>query len=266
MDKPVSGTTIQDSTEPVAEVPTQDWTPVHPLDTAEEDGGWLPAFAQMRAAALLQIELAAGPDAAGVPFHRGLHSSMRQGFGLVGVIALVAMLPMTLAVWFWKGVSLPVAPLALLTAALAGDWSSVAQLAFAGAEGATWANRVEGAPWLWALGAWLGAPIRFWTLWLVGGLLVFGFARLIGARNTLPRIFATTGYAFLPLLLLVFMPIPTVGMIAMIVALVLFVLAYVQGVRAATQMEWGHVLIAILAPTILCNILLVFFPALLFVL
>lgn len=239
-----------------------DWLPVHPLDTAEEDGGWLPTFEQMRMAALQQIDLAVGPDAAGVPFHRGLHSSMRQGFGLVGVVALLATLPTTIASWLDLGVATLFAPLAGVAGVLTGNWGRAAELALFGMDSATLENSVAGAPWLWALGAWLGAPMRFWTIWLVGGLLVFMVARMIGARNTLPRFFAATGYAFLPLLLLVLLPVPIVGAVALVVALILFVLAYAQGVQVATQMEWGHVLIAMGLPIALLAILFVVFPAL----
>ncbi len=144
----------------------------------------------------------------------------------------------------------------------AAFYKRAAELALFGMDSATLENSVAGAPWLWALGAWLGAPMRFWTIWLVGGLLVFMVARMIGARNTLPRFFAATGYAFLPLLLLVLLPVPIVGAVALVVALILFVLAYAQGVQVATQMEWGHVLIAMGLPIALLAILFVVFPAL----
>lgn len=235
---------------------------MHPLDTAEEDGGWLPTFEQMRMAALQQIDLAVGPDAAGVPFHRGLHSSMRQGFGLVGVVALLATLAVTIASWLGFGASTIVAPLVGVGGMLTGNWGRVAEVALFGLDETALENSVAGAPWLWALGAWLGAPMRFWTIWLVGGLLVFVVARMIGARNTLPRFLAATGYAFLPLLLLVLLPVPVVGAIALVVALILFILAYAQGVQVATQMEWGHVLIAMGLPVAILVILFIVFPAL----
>jgi len=245
------------------EVVPDDWVPLHPLDTAEEDGGWLPIFEQMRTATVQQIELAVGPDAAGVPFHRGLHSSMRQAFGMVGMVALLATFPATIASWLGIGVTARFAPFAGVAEVLTGNWGRMAELALFGMDEATLENSIAGAPWLWTLGAWLGAPMRFWTIWLVGGLLVFAIARMIGASNTLPRFFAATGYAFLPLLLLVLLPIPVFGVVALVAALILFILAYAQGVQVATQMEWGHVLIAMGLPIALLAILFVVFPALL---
>lgn len=241
-----------------------DWTPIHPLDTAEEDGGWLPTADQLRMAILQQMDLAIGPDAAGVPFHRGLHSSMRQAFGLTGIVALIAALPSIAATWLGWGSPSAFPPVAGVIETLAGSWVRIAELSLFGMDGATVESVVGGAPWLWALGAWLGAPVRFWTLWFVGGLLVFALARMIGARTTLPRFFAATGYAFLPLVLLALLPVSLIGAIALIVAGVLFILMYAQGVQIATNMEWGHVLIAILLPIVLvCGALFFALPAML---
>jgi hypothetical protein len=79
----------------------------------------------------------------------------------------------------------------------------------------------------------------------------------------LPRFFSATAYAFLPLLLLLLIPIPVLGVIALVAALILFILAYAQGVQVATQMEWGHVLIAMALPIVLIGILFFVFPAIL---
>jgi hypothetical protein len=243
------------------------FTPVHALDSEEEGGGWLPTLMQMRMAVTQKLAQAIGPDATGVPFHRGQHTSMRQGFGMVALVGLLASLPPIIALWlgntdFAAGFPFLAAPVLSIVDLLTGYWGRIVELSLFGNDEATVQSVVGGEPWLWALGAWLGAPVRMLTLWLAGGLSIFVAARVFGARNTLPRFFAATSYAFLPLLLMALLPVSFVGVIALPVGLALFFVMYAQGVQIATQMEWGHVLITLLAPLVLYMILGILVPAL----
>lgn len=247
--------------------PQSGFTPLHPLDSEEEDGGWLPTLTQMRQAVAQKMGQAIGPDATGMPFHRGQHTSMRQGFGLVALIGLLASLPPIIAIWlgnidFASEIPLLAAPVLSIVDLLTGYWGRIVELSLFGNDGATVQSAAGGEPWLWALGAWLGAPVRMLTLWLAGGLSIFVAARMFGAQNTLPRFFAATSYAFLPLLLMALLPVPFVGVIALMAGLALFLIMYAQGVQVATQMEWGHVLISLLAPLVLYLLLGVLLSAL----
>lgn len=242
------------------------WDPArHPLDTDEHEGGWLPTARQLFDALILRMGRAIGPDPAGVPFHRGLHTSMRQGLGLLTLLGLIIGLPALLVGLFtalpftdylpfrWA----PTTPRLEYIIARAGYLSGIGDL--------------SGGPFpmeplprttanLLALGTWLSLPVRLITLWLVGGLPVMIVARMLGAHFTLTRFYAATAYAFLPFLLLLLAPFSSIGAAVVIVAFIWFAVAYALALHEAMGTDWGHSVVVLLA-TVLAFVLLLGIPA-----
>lgn len=217
------------------------------------EGGWLPARRQIADALRLRIGQAAGPDPEGTAFTRGLHTSMRQGMGLVVFSGLA-----TGALYFvllWIRLAALGSVLPLLRAHV---W--MARLAVRLPMGETWTQASEqlgglaprapawAAAGLSAAGAWLQLPLRLLALWIVYGLLVLVAAKLLGATTTLPRYYAVTSYAFLLLLPAALAPLPWIGPVAVAAGALLALLAYAGAVRAATSLDVGRSILCMLLP------------------
>lgn len=218
--------------------------------------GWLPSRDQMSQGAQAQFDRPLSPiggEAASTPWH----SSMRQGLGMVVAAALVAgTLPVFIA-WIQAtrlGTVVPLVNLATLaelnprTAAWLGQFGSLFApfQTLAGQEPAFFPGWL--AALLSALGVWINWPLRWLTWWIVYGLGVMVGAKLLGATTTLPRFYALTAYAALPLVLLALGPIPCLGPIINLVALVWTVVVYVAATRAVTGFSLARALACVLLP------------------
>lgn len=217
---------------------------------------WLPNRDQMSQGAQAQFDRplsSIGSEAALTPWH----SSMRQGLGMVVAAALAAgMLPVFIA-WIQAtrlGTVVPLVNLATMAelnpwaAAWLGQFDSLLTpfQTLAGQEPAFFPGWL--AALLSALGVWINWPLRWLTWWIVYGLGVMAGAKLLGATTTLPRFYALTAYAALPLVLLALGPIPCLGSVINLVALVWAVVVYVAATRAVTGFSLARALACVLLP------------------
>ena len=216
---------------------------------------WLPSTRQLANAVRLRMDAALGPAHEGMPFVPGLHTSMRQAFGLIVVVGLISGLSRMIWQWVVLARAGTVLPLAWL-----GVWSGRYALRFADVDAFSFFNQqVSGlaprapawiAAGLNALGAWISLPMRLLALWIVYGLLVLLAAKLLGAGTTLPRLYAALGYAALPALLLILWPLPVVGLVVAPLVIVLALVAAQRAVRAATGLDSVRALMALLLPPV----------------
>lgn len=222
-------------------------------------GGWLPTLRQAADALRLNLPAAIGPDPDWPFFRRGLHSSMRQALGLIVVVTLLAGLPALISNWVGlaerhttlqllqaQGVANRLSNLApaALVPNLALELGKTAELV----SGLTPVASPQVAAGLSALSAWLALPFRVLAVWLAYGLLVLVVAKALGAGTTLPRFYAATGYAVLPLLLSLLFPLPVIGPWIALVGALLAVVSYVLAVVFVTGLDRWRALIAVLLP------------------
>ena len=218
--------------------------------------GWLPAREQMIQAVQLQFDQpnAMNQPVATVAAPSVWAISMRQGLGLIVAAALAAGLLPFLFNWVMAarlGTVVPLAQLAQVGAEpieadgplwmLDETWRTLAGLSPAFFPG--WI-----AAFLSALGEWINGPLRWLTGWLVYGLGVLLVAKVWGAPATLQRFYALTAYAALPMILTGLRPIPCLGVLAQIIAVVWMLAIYATSVRAVTGLNWGRTAIAVLLP------------------
>ena len=216
---------------------------------------WLPAWRQIADALAGRVTAAVGPAPTGVLFRYGIHTSMRQGMGLVLLVGALAALPTLVVNWIAAAQMHTVVPFARLVQwverwpvehplyRLADD--AVRSLAGLQPNAPPWA-----AAGLSALGVWVNAPLRLLAWWIVYGLAVLVVAKLLGAGTTLPRFYAATAYAALPLLLAAAAPLPWVGEALVLVAWLWAIVLYSTAVRAATESSWGRAIFSSLLPGI----------------
>jgi hypothetical protein len=214
---------------------------------------WLPAQRQVADALAGRVTAAIGPDPTGVPFRHGVHTSMRQGMGLILLVGALAALPALVVNWIGAAQMHTIVPIARLLQwverwpmegplyRLADD--TVRSLAGLQPNAPPWA-----AAGLSALGVWVNAPLRLLSWWIVYGLAVLVVAKLLGAGTTLPRFYGATAYAALPLLLTALAPLPWVGGAFVLVGWLWAVVLYSMAVRAATESSWGRAIFASLLP------------------
>lgn len=217
---------------------------------------WLPARRQVADALAGRVSAAVGPDPTGVPFRHGVHTSMRQGMGLVLLVGALAALPLLVVNWIGAAQMHTVVPIARLV-----QWVErwlVASPLFPVADET--ARSLAGLqpnapPWaaagLSALGVWVNAPLRLLAWWIVYGLAVLVIAKLLGAGATLPRFYGATAYAALPLLLAALAPLPWVGGAFVLVAWLWAIVLYSMAVRAATGSSWGRAIFSSLLPGVI---------------
>jgi hypothetical protein len=212
---------------------------------------WVPTEDQIGAAARLNIADAVDP------WERGAVTvTMRQGLGMIVVLGLVAGLIPFIAN-LWLGLSMQTAvPLAQaansvapLTAAYPPD-SPISILSTMVQTIAGLPPRMPGilAAILSAFGLWISTPLNWLTAWIVYGLFVFGLARLMGAANTLQAFYAATAFAAVPLVLTGLAPIPWIGPLLAIAALVLALVVYYKAMRYVTRLDGGRTLLCMLLP------------------
>ena len=219
--------------------------------------GWLPTGPQMKDALQFRLDAALGvPDRPDIEEASGISTSMRQGLGLIVLTALLAGLLPFLVNWTIAaraGTVLPLAQLARAAEAQTADMESGGPLQTWPETAATLAGlepRLPGplAAGLSAFGVWLNGPLNWLTLWIVYGLAVLLVSKLLGATTTLQHFYAATSYAYLPLLLLGLRPIPCLGTIASLIAVVWALVLYVQAVQLITRLDLGRSVLSVLLP------------------
>lgn len=183
-----------------------------------------------------------------------LLTSMRQGMGLVIVTALVAgALPFWVN-WIVAARAGTALPLVQLSRSIA---QRTAEAPFSLQVWTETARTIAGIhPWfpgwlaagLSALGVWLNQPLNWLAFWLVYGLGILVICKLLGATTTLQRFYAATSYAYPPLILFMLRPIPFLGVVATIVAVVWSFILYVRIVHLVTQLDMGRSLLSVLLP------------------
>lgn len=213
--------------------------------------GWLPRLQQMAAAA--QLQLADAVD----PFERGhVTATMRQGLGLIVVFGLIAgIVPLIANLWVAvpQGSAVPLAQAAAAANRIGQAYAGIAPVEIA-------ANTVQSvaglrsplpgllAALLSALGLWINWPLTWLAAWIIYGTLVMGLARLMGAANTLDTFFAATAFTAVPLLLLGLEPVPLIGPLLALAALLWGFVLYYRAVRFVTRLDEGRTLLAMLLP------------------
>jgi hypothetical protein len=105
------------------------------------------------------------------------------------------------------------------------------------------------------VGEWINWPLRWLTWWLVYGTAVLLAAKAWGVPTTLQRFLAVTSYAAVPMILSGLGPIPCLGVVAQIGAVVWMVAVYVTSVRAVTGLDWGRAVVAVILPAAVVSML-----------
>jgi len=213
---------------------------------------WLPSLTQVQQAIQLRFEAAPAPSV-GLYNDRtdALAITMRQGLGLVVVAALLAgFIPFLVnsVTAIGLGTPLPLIKLAQQTQRFNVMPSQLGQSlqTVAGLAPALFPRWL--AALLSAVGAWINWPLNWLTWWLVYGVATLLATKIWGAPPTLQRFLAVTSYAAAPLILTGLGPIPCLGFVAQIVAVVWMLAVYAASVRAITRLDWGHTIVAILLP------------------
>jgi len=230
-----------------------------PLSTrptlGERAARWLPSSRQLADAARLRVAAALGPNPEGELFVPGVHTSMRQAFGLIVGVGLIAGL--SRMIWLWAALARAgtVMPIQRLE-----EWSAWMVSRYAYSEAFALINQQVGglsprapawaAAGLNALGAWLSLPMRMLAIWMIYGLLMLVVAKVLGASTTLPRFYAALAYAALPVLSLIFWPLPVVGLIVVPLAAILALILTYRAVRAATGLDAARSWISLLLPAV----------------
>lgn len=212
---------------------------------------WVPPVEQMGAAARLNVADAVDPWERGV-----VTVTMRQGIGMIVLLALVAgIIPLIANLWLGLSMqtAVPLAQAANNVTPLMTAYPPDSPITIIGTAVQTVAGlppRMPGvlAALLSALGMWINTPLSWLTYWIVYGLFVFGIARLMGASNTLQAFYAATAFTAVPLLLTGLAPIPVIGPLLAIVAVVLAFAVYYKAVRYATKLDGGRTFLCMLLP------------------
>ena len=221
---------------------------------------WLPSRTQMVNAVQLRFDMPPDPadEEAAIPRDSVLYASMRQGMGMIIAAALIAGLLPFLWNWFVAGRMGTAVPLAELGQAgqieqimrydVLGVEPIVAEAfqTIAGLEPALFPGWM--AAGVSALGGWINWPLRWLALWIVYGLGVLLIAKLLGAPTTLQQFYTLTSFGFLPLILSGLRPIPCLGAIAGLIALIWAIAVYAHAVRSATRLSFGMSLLCTILP------------------
>lgn len=217
---------------------------------------WLPAQAQLRHAAQLQLAPAIGTDPTDP--NRPTDSAtttMQQAMGLVMLSALIAGLAPTLFDW-WRatqaGTAIPLLDLAQQSSR--GTLSTLpAPLQPVGETLQIIAGLEPIMPgWLAALlsaiAEWINWPLTWLSYWLGFGIIALVIAKLSGAPTTLQRFYAGTGYAAIPLILVGLGFIPWIGWFFALAGTGLALIAYWRAVRTVTGLSSGASALCVAAP------------------
>ena len=233
---------------------------------------WLPGPQQVLNALYLKLDMDEAPDVSqfdnpyATPRAATLATSMRQGIGLIVVMALVAGLLALLVNWATASRYGVVLPLATLTRALEAN-ATPDTLNYATAEALRDLNALEeGVATGWAtffsaLGNWIEWPLNWLMIWLGFGALVLLVVNLLGAGTRLQPFYAATSYAAVPLILLILWPIPVIGAFAAAIAVLWSGAVYTQATKLVTGLDGKRALVAVLLPVGLVIVLAGIFVA-----
>ena len=212
---------------------------------------WMPSMDQLLAAARLNVADAVDP------WERGtVTATMRQGIGMIVLLALIAgIIPFLANLWLGLTMqtAVPLAQAANSVTPLTTAYPPNSPITIIGTAVQTIAGlppRMPGvlAGLLSALGMWINTPLYWLTIWIVYGLFVFGLARLMGASNTLQAFYAATAFIAVPLLLTALAPIPVLGPLLVLAALVLAFAVYYKAMRFVTKLDGGRTFLCMLLP------------------
>lgn len=184
-------------------------------------------------------------------------TSMRQGLGLVVLTALIAGLLPFIVNWTIAGragLALPLVQLARSPLLRVDQFTDAPLFLQPWVEAVRTIAGIQ--PWLpgWlaaglsSLGVWLNQPLNWLSFWLVYGLGILIVCKLFGATTTLQNFYAATSYAYVPLVLTIFRPIPYLGALAVIAGLVWTFILYVRIVQLITGLEVGRAVLSVLLP------------------
>jgi hypothetical protein len=212
---------------------------------------WVPTVDQIGAAARLNVADAVDPWERGV-----VTVTMRQGIGMIVLLGLVAgIIPLFANLWLGLTMqtAVPLAQAANSVAPLTAAYPPDSAINIIGTAVQTVAGLPPQMPGFLAAtmsakGLWINTPLSWLTYWIVYGLFVFGIARLMGATNTLQAFYAATAFAAVPLALSGLAPIPWIGPLLAIAAVVLAFAVYYKAVRYATRLDGGRTFLCMLLP------------------
>ncbi len=102
-----------------------------------------------------------------------------------------------------------------------------------------------------ALGQWFSYPFGWIATWMLYGVVVLVFARLLGGTASVQEMLATTSLVAVPHLLDAFRFIPIAGFFLSLAAFVWGAAVYVKGTAIANRLDTGRALVAVLAPLLL---------------
>ncbi len=265
-----AATAAEPAVTPVARLPLPDDEAETQTGTAQSEpqreslsdraARWLPTTGQLADAARLRIARALGPDYVPddprIAFVPGMHTSMRQSFGLIVAVGLIS--GVGRMIWLWvllarAGTVMPLQRLDTWSAWMAARFPTVDSFLLINQQVSGLSPRAPAwvAAGLNALGDWLSLPMRLLALWIVYGLFMLLVAKLFGAGTTLPRFYAALGYVAVPLLLLMLRPLPFVGLIGVVAAILLAIVALYRAVRATTELDGARTLMVMLLPAVL---------------
>jgi len=210
--------------------------------------------------------------------------SMRQGLGMICVVALLAGLIPFIVNWniaSRAGVALPLANSArLYNATMAAltlgrdatpnaaqifygptadpiDESDDALDALNGTSLDQATREIAALPPIWpgwavaglsSLGEWINWPLRSLTVWLVYGTLVLLVCHWLGATTTIQNYLAATSYAVLPILFYALTPVPYLGLLAALIGTLGAIIVYFVTARTVTGLNMAQTFLAMIAP------------------
>lgn len=98
------------------------------------------------------------------------------------------------------------------------------------------------------LGGWLSYPFGWVSRWMLYGVVVLVFAKLLGGTASIREMLSTTSLVAVPHLLDAFRFVPVAGFLLGLLAFVWGVVVYVKGTAVANRFGVGRALLAVLAP------------------
>lgn len=222
---------------------------------------WLPSINQMENA--LRLNLAAAIDGEAeeqAELGNCPATTMREGIGLIALAGLIAGFIPFLVNWFVAARWGTVAP-------FVGLVRDANQITIGGVRLVDSTGVIAGMEsWLpaWlaaglsALGVWISMPLHWLAIWILYGLGVLLFSHFLGATTTLQRFYGGVSYAALPLALLALTPIPWIGPLIGLVALVWAFIIYVRAVQVVADLDVGRAVLSILLPFVFMVIISLF--------
>ncbi len=215
---------------------------------------WTPSVKQMRNALRLNLITAIDGDAADqAELGNCPATTMRKGMGMITLAGLAAGFIPFLVNWFvaarWGTVAPFVSWARDANPMVIGGWrlaDTTGTIASMGSWLPAWL-----AAGLSALGVWISMPLHWLAVWVLYGLGVLVICHILGATTTLQRFYGGVSYAALPLVLLALTPIPWIGPLIGLVALVWAFVIYVRAVQVVADLDVGRAVLSVLLPLVI---------------